>query len=169
MTNVQPQPCKINTPAVKLQTNVSNFIITFSSLPSSARATSFILSSLFGVCPFVTPSPCFRSYFSVHVDPGATNSRPEGPGQSALGKRSGNAWNGTGGKKTQPARLRKAESSKRKLANRECAELGRDENQPPPKRPPAKAPIGVLEKKNSKAAGRKLIAGQGKLTSFFRL
>lgn len=107
---------------------------------------------------------------SVHVDPEATNSRPEGPSQSALRKHSGNAWNGASGKKTQPAQRRKAtETSKRKLANRECAELGRDENQPPQKRPPAKAPTGGPEKKNSKATTRKLIAGQGKLTSFIRL
>ncbi|KAA0721013.1 PCNA-interacting partner [Triplophysa tibetana] len=105
---------------------------------------------------------------AVHVDPETTNSSPEG--QSALGKHSGNAWKGAGGKRTQPAQLQKATgTSKRKLANRECVELGRDENQPPQKRPPAKAPIGGPERKNSKAASRKLLAGQGKLTSFFRL
>lgn len=104
------------------------------------------------------------------ADLGATNSQPEGPGKSALEKRSGNAWNGTGGKRTRPAPLRKAtETSKRKLASRECIELGMEENQPPQKRPPAKAPARGAEKKNSKAASKKLIAGQGKLTSFFRL
>ncbi|XP_073694281.1 PCNA-interacting partner [Garra rufa] len=103
-------------------------------------------------------------------DPEATNLRHEGPGQSALGEHSGNAWNRAGGKKTQPEQLRRATgTSKRKLANRECAEQGREENQPPQKRPPAKAPTGGPGKKNVKAAGKKLIAGQGKLTGFFRL
>ncbi|KAL1275814.1 hypothetical protein QQF64_035437 [Cirrhinus molitorella] len=100
----------------------------------------------------------------------ATNLRHEGPGQSALGEHSGNAWNRAGGKKTQPEQLRRATgTSKRKLANRECAEQGREENQPPQKRPPAKAPTGGPGKRNVKAAGKKLIAGQGKLTGFFRL
>ncbi|RXN17755.1 PCNA-interacting partner [Labeo rohita] len=100
----------------------------------------------------------------------ATNLRREGPGQSALGEHSGNAWNRAGGKRTQPEQLRRATgTSKRKLANRECTEQGREENQPPLKRPPAKAPAGGPGKKNVKAAGKKLIAGQGKLTGFFRL
>uniref|UniRef100_A0A673I4N6 PCNA-interacting partner n=1 Tax=Sinocyclocheilus rhinocerous TaxID=307959 RepID=A0A673I4N6_9TELE len=99
-----------------------------------------------------------------------TNLRHEGPGQSALGEHSGNAWNRAGGKGTQPEQLRRATgTSKRKLANRECTEQGREENQPPQKRPPTKAPAGGLGKRNVKAAGKKLIAGQGKLTSFFRL
>lgn len=104
------------------------------------------------------------------MDPEATNLRCEGPGQSALGEHSGNAWNRAGGKGTQPEQLRRATgTSKRKLANRECAEQGSEENQPPQKRPPAKAPAGGPGKRNVKAAGKKLIAGQGKLTGFFRL
>ncbi|ROI15467.1 PCNA-interacting partner [Anabarilius grahami] len=100
----------------------------------------------------------------------ATNLRCEGPGQSALGEHSGNAWNRAGGKGTQPEQLRRATGTlKRKLANRECTDQGKEENQPPQKRPPAKAPIGGLGKRNSKAASKKLIAGQGKLTGFFRL
>ncbi|XP_042577984.1 PCNA-interacting partner isoform X2 [Cyprinus carpio] len=100
----------------------------------------------------------------------ATNLRHEGPGQTALGEHSGNAWIRAGGKGTQPEQLRRATgTSKRKLANRECTEQGREENQPPQKRPPAKAPAGGLGKRNVKAASKKLIAGQGKLTGFFRL
>ncbi|XP_052434406.1 PCNA-interacting partner-like [Carassius gibelio] len=100
----------------------------------------------------------------------ATNLRHEGRGQSALGEHSGNAWNRAGGKGTQPEQLRRATgTSKRKLANRECTEQGREENQPPQKRPPTKTPAGGLGKRNVKAASKKLIAGQGKLTGFFRL
>lgn len=62
-----------------------------------------------------------------------------------------------------------AKTSKRKLSNRECVEQGGDENQPPQKRPPAKACSSGPGKKSSNMARKKLIAGQGKLTSFFRL
>lgn len=104
------------------------------------------------------------------MDPVATNLRREGPGQFALGERSGNAWNRAGGKATQPEQLRRATgTSKRKFANRECAAQEREENQPPQKRPPAKAPAGGPGKTKVKTAGKKLIAGQGKLTGFFRL
>uniref|UniRef100_A0A8C1ZT83 PCNA-interacting partner n=1 Tax=Cyprinus carpio TaxID=7962 RepID=A0A8C1ZT83_CYPCA len=99
----------------------------------------------------------------------ATNLRHEGPSQSALGEHSGNAWNRAGGKGTQPEQLRRATgTSKRKLANRECTEQGKEENQPLQKRPPTKTPTGGLGKRN-KAPSKKLIAGQGKLTGFFRL
>lgn len=169
MTNVQLQHCKINTPPVKVQTNVSNFIITFSTLPSSALPLFYSCSLFHLILKFQCFSfvpPCF----SVDVDPEATNLRCEGPGQSTLGEHSGNAWKQAGGKGTQPEQLRRATgTSKRKLANRECAEHGKEENQPPQKRPPAKAPAGGLGKRSSKAAGKKLIAGQGKLTGFFRL
>ncbi|XP_051544952.1 PCNA-interacting partner-like [Myxocyprinus asiaticus] len=107
---------------------------------------------------------------SVDMDSEATILRREGPGQSSLGEHSGNAWNRAGGKKIQPAQHRRAaETSKRKLANRECTEQGSEENQPPQKRPPAKVPNGGPGKKNTKTASKKLIVGQGKLTSFFRL
>ncbi|XP_036431462.1 PCNA-interacting partner [Colossoma macropomum] len=94
----------------------------------------------------------------VEVDPGAAS--------SALGQRSGNSCVRTGG----PARLQTVtKTSKRKLASKDCVEQGSEENQPPQKRPPAKASNPGPAKKSSKAAGKKLIAGQGKLTSFFRL
>ncbi|XP_053506152.1 PCNA-interacting partner [Ictalurus furcatus] len=60
-------------------------------------------------------------------------------------------------------------TSKRKLSNRECVEQGGDENQPPQKRPPAKACSSGPGKKSGNTARKKLIVGQGKLTSFFRL
>lgn len=171
MTNVQIQRCKINTPPVKVQTNVSNFIINFSTLPSSALPPFFIpvhCFTLFSKSNVFLLSPL--SCFSVDMDPVATNLRREGPGQFALGERSGNAWNRAGGKATQPEQLRRATgTSKRKFANRECAAQEREENQPPQKRPPAKAPAGGPGKTKVKTAGKKLIAGQGKLTGFFRL
>ncbi|XP_051546863.1 PCNA-interacting partner-like [Myxocyprinus asiaticus] len=107
---------------------------------------------------------------TVDVDSMATNLRRDGTGQSALGEHSGNAWNRAGGRKIQPAQHRRAaETSKRKLVNRECMEQGSEENQPPQKRPPAKAPNGGPGKENMKSASKKLIVGQGKLVSFFRL
>ncbi|KAG1953355.1 PCNA-interacting partner [Pimephales promelas] len=100
----------------------------------------------------------------------ATNLKCKGPSESAMGEHSGNAWKQAGGKGTQPEPFRRATGTlKRKLANRECAEHGKEENQPPQKRPPAKAPAGGLGKRSSKSAGKKLIAGQSKLTGFLRL
>ncbi|TST22553.1 PCNA-interacting partner [Bagarius yarrelli] len=60
-------------------------------------------------------------------------------------------------------------TSKRKLSNRESVEQEGDENQPPQKRPPAKAYSSGPGKKTGNMAKQKLIAGQGKLTSFFRV
>ncbi len=55
MTNVQIQCYKINTPPVKVQTNVSNFIITFSTVPSSALP------------PFFIPVHCFTLFSKSNV------------------------------------------------------------------------------------------------------
>lgn len=144
------------------------------------RVLEFPSASQLPTCAHPAPKRTISLHASVEEEcdsPGmdnrlkeATNLRCEGPGQSALGEHSGNAWKQAGGKGTQPEQLRRATgTSKRKLANRECAEHGKEENQPPQKRPPAKAPAGGLGKRSSKAAGKKLIAGQGKLTGFFRL
>jgi len=170
MTNVQLQHCKINTPPVKVQTNVSNFIITFSTLPVLCPPSFFNSRSLFHLILKFQCFSFFPTCFSVDVDPEATNLKCKGPSESAMGEHSGNAWKQAGGKGTQPEPFRRATGTlKRKLANRECAEHGKEENQPPQKRPPAKAPAGGLGKRSSKSAGKKLIAGQSKLTGFLRL
>ncbi|KAL2103103.1 hypothetical protein ACEWY4_002271 [Coilia grayii] len=96
----------------------------------------------------------------------------------ALGSRHGNAKSRPP-KDAQRKKTRKADvpedtplggkSVKRKQA--EGADVCGDENQPPPaKRAPPKALGGPPGKKSSsKAPAKKLITGQGKLTSFFRL
>uniref|UniRef100_A0A671M5W9 PCNA-interacting partner n=1 Tax=Sinocyclocheilus anshuiensis TaxID=1608454 RepID=A0A671M5W9_9TELE len=140
----------------------SQFACTYKDEMPLNRVLAFPSTSQLPTC--VHPAP--KKTIFLH----ATNLRHEGPGQSALGEHSGNAWNRAGGKGTQPEPLRRATgTSKRKLANRECTEQGREENQPPQKRPPTKTPAGGPGKRNVKAAGKKLIAGQGKLTGFFRL
>ncbi|KAI4873701.1 hypothetical protein NFI96_005160 [Prochilodus magdalenae] len=79
----------------------------------------------------------------------------------ALGQRIGNACVRTGG----PARLQTVtKTSKRKLASRDCADQGSEENQPPQKRPPAKASNPGPAKKSSRAAGKKLIAANDSKT-----
>ncbi|XP_030636832.1 PCNA-interacting partner [Chanos chanos] len=62
-----------------------------------------------------------------------------------------------------------SKSCKRKQSNRDALEQIGEENQPPQKRPPAKATCGAMSKRNHKAPNKKLIPGQCKLTSFFRL
>lgn len=62
-----------------------------------------------------------------------------------------------------------SKSVKRKQAD--GPEVDGEENQPPSKRAPPKAPSAAPPggKKGPKAPSKKLITGQGKLTSFFRL
>ncbi|GAA6089139.1 PCNA-interacting partner isoform X1 [Tachysurus ichikawai] len=88
----------------------------------------------------------------------------------ALEQRSTNGPIRTGVSRKEVAELQTiTKTSKRKLSNRESVEQGGDENQPPQKRPPAKACSSGPGKRSSTMARKKLIAGQGKLTSFFRL
>lgn len=62
-----------------------------------------------------------------------------------------------------------SKSVKRKQAD--SVDVSGEENQPPTKKPPPKAPSAAPPggKKVTKAPIKKLIAGQGKLTGFFRL
>ncbi|XP_016311002.1 PCNA-interacting partner-like [Sinocyclocheilus anshuiensis] len=158
----------------------SQFACTYKDEMPLNRVLAFPSTSQLPTCVHPAPKKTIFLHVTVEQEPDptgmdislkeATNLRHEGPGQSALGEHSGNAWNRAGGKGTQPEPLRRATgTSKRKLANRECTEQGREENQPPQKRPPTKTPAGGPGKRNVKAAGKKLIAGQGKLTGFFRL
>ncbi|XP_062374379.1 PCNA-interacting partner [Sardina pilchardus] len=96
---------------------------------------------------------------------------------AALGSRQGNA-KAQVAKETQPknkksktpldATAQGSKGMKRKQVD--GADLCGEENQPPAKRPPLKASTAALgAKKTLKAPTKKLIAGQGKLTGFFRL
>ncbi|XP_059361235.1 PCNA-interacting partner-like [Carassius carassius] len=158
----------------------SQFACTYKDEMPLNRVLEFPSTSQLPTCVHPAPKKTVSLHVTLEEEPEpsgmdislkeATNLRHEVPGQSALGEHSGNAWNRAGGKGTQPEQLRRATgTSKRKLSNRECTEQGREENQPPQKRPPTKTPAGEMGKRNVKAASKKLIAGQGKLTGFFRL
>ncbi|XP_067346230.1 PCNA-interacting partner isoform X2 [Channa argus] len=100
------------------------------------------------------------------------NMEPRGVQQgAALGPRSGNVQNtgaGLSNKKRSRTQMQGKDPNKRKQAD--CDKHGGSENEPPEK----KRPSGVAVKMPSKSVGKasskkKLIAGQGKLTSFFRV
>ncbi|XP_073336731.1 PCNA-interacting partner [Pagrus major] len=87
---------------------------------------------------------------------------------AALGQRSGNAQNrgaaGPGNKKKAGVQTQ-SKSNKRKQVDSD--QHGGSENEPPQKKQPTvKVPAKTVSKASSK---KKLIAGQGKLTSFFRV
>ncbi|MCJ8742983.1 hypothetical protein PDJAM_G00088470 [Pangasius djambal] len=115
--------------------------------------------------------PADRCEKQVEVDQQAAIRACRGSGtKPALKQRSTNGPIRTGVSRKGVAELQTiTKTSKRKLSNRECVEQGGDENQPPQKRPPAKACSSGPGKKSGSMARKKLIAGQGKLTSFFRL
>ncbi|KAB5541927.1 hypothetical protein PHYPO_G00085600 [Pangasianodon hypophthalmus] len=115
--------------------------------------------------------PADRCEKQVEVDQQAAILACRGSGtKPALKQRNTNGPIRTGVSRKGVAELQTiTKTSKRKLSNRECVEQGGDENQPPQKRPPAKACSSGPGKKSGSMARKKLIAGQGKLTSFFRL
>ncbi|KAI3366342.1 hypothetical protein L3Q82_000501 [Scortum barcoo] len=85
---------------------------------------------------------------------------------AALGQRSGNAQN----RGAAPGSRKKTESKGSKRKQVDCDQRGRSENEPPQKKKPAAASVKMPGKSVSKASSKKkLIAGQGKLTSFFRV
>ncbi|XP_076861502.1 PCNA-interacting partner isoform X2 [Brachyhypopomus gauderio] len=97
------------------------------------------------------------------------NSAPRGSGHEAvLVPRI--ALMPTGGVGQKLAPLQKViKTSKRKLESGEGVGEGREENQPPQKRAGMAAHHSRLGTRKSRAAPRKVLAGQSKLTSFFRL
>ncbi|KAG7320538.1 hypothetical protein KOW79_016391 [Hemibagrus wyckioides] len=115
--------------------------------------------------------PADKPKKQAEVDQQATIQALRGSGtKPALEQRSTNGPIRTGVSRKGVAELQTiTKTSKRKLSNRESVEQGGDENQPPQKRPPAKACSSGPGKKSGNMARKKLIAGQGKLTSFFRL
>ncbi|KAK3544999.1 hypothetical protein QTP86_032705 [Hemibagrus guttatus] len=119
----------------------------------------------------VNSPPEDESEKQAEVDQQATIQILRGSGtKPALEQRSTNGPIRTGVSRKGVAELQTiTKTSKRKLSNRESVGQGGDENQPPQKRPPAKACSSGPGKKSSNMARKKLIAGQGKLTSFFRL
>ncbi|KAK2832140.1 hypothetical protein Q7C36_015602 [Tachysurus vachellii] len=116
-------------------------------------------------------NPADKCKKQAEVDQQAAIQAMRGSGtKPALEQRSTNAPIRTGVSRKAVAELQTiTKTSKRKLSNRESVEQGGDENQPPQKRPPAKACSSGPGKKSSTMSRKKLIAGQGKLTSFFRL
>ncbi|KAG5267826.1 hypothetical protein AALO_G00226230 [Alosa alosa] len=111
--------------------------------------------------------------------PAGANQKVNTVSIAALGSRQGNAKAGVA-KETQKTTTNKksdtplnapalgGKSMKRKQVD--GADLGGEENQPPAKRPPLKVPgAAPMGKKSTKAPTKKLIAGQGKLTGFFRV
>lgn len=84
-------------------------------------------------------------------------------GAAALGAKCGNGQHGGAG---DNRRIR-GKGGKRKQVDSDQQE---SENQPPQKKPPTRVPGKNVGKNISKAQSKKkLIAGQGKLTSFFRV
>ncbi|XP_069556531.1 PCNA-interacting partner [Brachyistius frenatus] len=89
---------------------------------------------------------------------------------AALEQRSGNAQNGgggPGGRKKTGIQMQ-SEGNKRKQLDPD--QHGRSENEPPEKKQPTRMSVKMPGKNVGKASGKKkLIAGQGTLTSFFRV
>ncbi|XP_051248918.1 PCNA-interacting partner [Dicentrarchus labrax] len=89
---------------------------------------------------------------------------------AAIGQRSGNAQNraaGPGNRKKTSIQMQN-KGNKRKQVDSD--QHGGSENEPPQKKAPTGASLKMPGKTVSKAPGKKkLIAGQGKLTSFFRV
>lgn len=89
---------------------------------------------------------------------------------AALGPRSGNAQNrgaGPGNRKRTGIQMQ-SNGNKRKQVDSD--QHGGSENEPPQKKQPTSVSVKMPGKTVSKASNKKkLIAGQGKLTSFFRL
>ncbi|XP_012685701.2 PCNA-interacting partner [Clupea harengus] len=126
-----------------------------------SKATSKGSHGLDNVCDEVHP-------------PAVDRQRVNSVSVAALGSRQGNV-------KTRPAKetqkkKKKSSSDALPLVGKSVkrkhvdgADVSGEENQPPAKKPPPKAPGAPPGKKTSKAPNKKLIAGQGKLTGFFRL
>lgn len=108
---------------------------------------------------------CFVSLFPAKSTSECPNKEPSGRQQgAALEPRSGNAQNrgaGAGGRKKTCA---ESKSNKRKQVESDNSE--ESQNQPPEKKRPKSASVKTASKTQNK---KKLIAGQGKLTSFFRV
>lgn len=122
--------------------------------------------------PIVKLYYCFLSPVEVYPEAGRKKAQREGATRgvaTALGPRSGNdapsSRVGGGGRKTSIQTEGSSKACKRKLVD--CSEHCEPENQPPLKKLPTR-----LTGKNGRdkaPSKKKLIAGQGKLTSFFRL
>ncbi|XP_060759446.1 PCNA-interacting partner isoform X2 [Neoarius graeffei] len=143
-----------------------------SQLPTCIHpAPKWTVSSAVNTPPEDESDPADKCEKQVEVNQQTAVQAYRGSGtKPALKQRSTNGPMRTGVSRKEVAELQTiTKTSKRKLSNRECVEQGGDENQPPQKRPPAKACSSGPGKKSVNKARKKLIAGQGRLTSFFRL
>lgn len=152
MTNVKFQLSRINRqpPSTNVVANVSNFVTTFSFYFFIRLVT---LAFLFSVPPAKSFSERANEEHAV-VERGA-----------ALTKRSGNARSRDA---CPEDKKMKNKSNKRKQVDSD--QHGNSENEPPQKKPSTSVSVKMPGKAVGKAASKKkLIAGQGKLTSFFRV
>ncbi|XP_026182231.1 PCNA-interacting partner isoform X2 [Mastacembelus armatus] len=85
----------------------------------------------------------------------------------ALGPRSGNTDNSSAGLGNRKKTHIQSKGNKRKQVDSE--QHGGSENEPPEKKRPTSVSVKMRGKNVSKASSKKLIPGQGKLTSFFRV
>ncbi|XP_041637162.1 PCNA-interacting partner isoform X2 [Cheilinus undulatus] len=139
------------------------------------RVLEFPSTSQVPTCvhPAPKPSPAVDEECSSDVEetatdkpaPASENKKQSGEQQGvALKPRSGNAQNRVGGSRKKTGAQIQNKGNKRKQVDSE--QHGGSENEPPQKKQPAKIPCKNAGKTLSK---KKLIAGQGTLTSFFRV
>uniref|UniRef100_A0A8C3ACI4 PCNA-interacting partner n=1 Tax=Cyclopterus lumpus TaxID=8103 RepID=A0A8C3ACI4_CYCLU len=89
---------------------------------------------------------------------------------AALGPRSGNVQTGGAGSGDGKPPVTRTQRKGNKRKQVDSDRRGGSENEPPQKKPPACVSVKVPGKSGGKAASKKkLIAGQGKLTGFFRV
>uniref|UniRef100_UPI0037E7F571 PCNA-interacting partner n=1 Tax=Semicossyphus pulcher TaxID=241346 RepID=UPI0037E7F571 len=121
-----------------------------------------------------TTTGCHTCFCFVSIFPDKPTFTSENKEQSgvrrgvALGPRSGNAQNRGAGSRKKPGAQMQNKGSKRKQVDSD--QHGGSENEPPQKKQPTSVSVKMPGKNVSKASSKKkLIAGQGKLTSFFRV
>lgn len=181
LTNRVQSRLELLKPKVKTGVIRSQFACTYidDELPLN-RVLEFPSSSQVPTCVHPAPKPKWTpaeeeyptvdTVFSANSASESLNKEPSGLQQgAALKPKSGNALNrsaGPGSKKKAGMDV-KIKANKRK--QEETDQLGGSENEPPKKKPPTN--VKNPAKPISKATNKKqlLIAGQGKLTNFFRL
>ncbi|XP_060885928.1 PCNA-interacting partner isoform X1 [Labrus mixtus] len=121
-----------------------------------------------------TTTGCHICFCSVSIFPDVPTSTSENKKQSseqrgvALGPRSGNAQHRLAGSRKKTGARMQNKGNKRKQVDSD--QQGGSENEPPQKKQPTSVSVKVPGKNVGKTSSKKkLIAGQGKLTSFFRV
>ncbi|XP_071357885.1 PCNA-interacting partner isoform X2 [Trachinotus anak] len=114
---------------------------------------------------------CFVSIFPAKPTSECPNKEQSGRQQgAALEPRSGNAQTSGAGPGNRKKTGIQGQSKGNKRKQVDCDQHGGSENQPPEKKRPTSVSVKMPGRNVSKASSKKkLIAGQGKLTSFFRV